>query len=149
MLSELRDLGKLDGLFVFWAFFVQIVFIVHFAVRKVFFDSYTLKFGWIVYALCIPAIMISIILLQGGKSWFYWLGGFLFGVFAVFGFWVDYTARIQFRNPLHVSVLIPYVALYMAMMMFYWWPLYRLNRTLWGVYAVLYVIATILKVTSH
>lgn len=51
MLSELRDLDKLDGLFVLWAFFVQIVFIVHFAVRKVFFDSYTLKFGWIVYAL--------------------------------------------------------------------------------------------------
>ena len=65
-------LDKLDTLFVIWAFFLQVVLIIHFAVRKRFFDSYALKFGWIVYALCLPSAIISIILLVGGKAWFFW-----------------------------------------------------------------------------
>jgi hypothetical protein len=83
------SLDKFDKLFVVWAFLFQIVLIVHFALRKPFFESYTMMFGWVVYALCILAVVISIILLRGGKSWTYWLGGFLFVVFAAFGYWVD------------------------------------------------------------
>ena len=74
-------LDTLDILFVVWAFAFQIVLIVHFAVRKRFFESYTERFGWIVYALSIPAVAISIVLLLGGKTWSFWLGGFLFLIF--------------------------------------------------------------------
>lgn len=77
-------LEKLDKLFVVWAFLFQIVLIVHFALRKPFFESY-------------------------GKSWSFWLGGFLFVVFAAFGYRVDYAARIPFRNPLRLKILIPYI----------------------------------------
>ncbi len=41
-------LDNLDRLFVIWAFLFQVVLIVHFAIRKPFFDSYTVKYGWIV-----------------------------------------------------------------------------------------------------
>jgi len=144
-----KNMDTLEKLYVVWVFFLQIVFILHFAIRKVLFESYTLKYGWLVYALCIPAVIISIIILSGGKSWAFWLGGFIFVIYAAFGFWVDYLAKIQFRSPIRVSVLIPYVILYLATVMFYWWPLIRLNKTLWFVYAILYVIATILNITSH
>jgi hypothetical protein len=140
---------KLDRLFVLWAFLFQIVLIVHFALRKPFFESYTMKFGWIVYALCIPAVEISIILLRGGKSWSFWLGGFLFLIFAVFGYWVDYVIQIPWRNPIQLSIALPYVFLYLATIMFYWWPLWHLNRQLWLAYSILYVIATILNIASH
>lgn len=143
------NLDNLDKLFVVWAFFFQIVLIVHFAIRKIFFQSYTLKYGWIVYALCIPAVLISIILLRGGKSWSFWLGGFLFLLYAAFGYWVDYVAQIQFRNPLRLSILLPYIFLYLATVMFYWWPVGFLSRPLWFVYTALFVIATILNVRSH
>ncbi|HUW09788.1 MAG TPA: hypothetical protein VM537_08660 [Anaerolineae bacterium] len=142
-------LDALDTLFVVWAFFFQIVLIVHFAVRKRFFESYTKRFGWIVYALCIPAVVISIVLLLGGKSWSFWLGGFLFLVYAVYGYWIDYVKGIPWRNPLRPSIMFPYVLLYLATVMFYWWPLADLSRPLWIVYAVLYVVATILNITSH
>lgn len=142
-------LDNLDKLFVVWAFLFQILLIVHFAIRKPFFESYTVKYGWIIYALCIPAVVISIILLRGGKSWSFWLGGFLFLGFALFGYWVDYVAQIEFRSPLRPSVLVPYVVLYLATVMFYWWPLGLLSRPLWFAYAVLFVIATILNITSH
>ncbi|GAP13732.1 hypothetical protein LARV_01487 [Longilinea arvoryzae] len=148
-MSTWANLDKLDRLYVVWAFLFQIIFILHFAIRKPLFDSYTVKYGWIVYALCIPAAIISVFLLRGGKSWSFWLGGFIFVVYAAFGLWVDYVAKIPFRNPLRPSIIFPYVFLYLATVMFYWWPLILLNRKLWFAYAVLFVIATILNITSH
>ena len=87
-------LDSLDTLFVVWAFFFQIVLIMHFAVRKKYFESYAKKYGWLVYALCFPAVLISIILLLGGKTLSFWLGGFLFLVYAAYGYWIDYVKQI-------------------------------------------------------
>ena len=145
----MSDLDNLDKLYIVWAFTFQIVLIVHFALRKPFFDSYTAKYGWIVYALCIPAVIISLLLMRGGKSWSFWLGGFLFVLYAAYGIWIDYVLKIQFRNPLRLSVAIPYVLLYLSTVMFYWWPLGLISRPLWFAYAILFVIATILNITSH
>ena len=145
----MSKLDKLDWLFIVWAFFFQVVLIVHFAMRKRLFESYTMRYGWLVYALCIPAAVISIVLVVRGKSWYFWLGGFLFVIYAAFGTWIDYVQGIQWRNPLRASIMVPYVLLYLSTVMFYWWPLYRLSRPLWIAYAVLYVIATVLNVTSH
>ena len=142
-------LDNLDRLFVIWAFFFQIVLIIHFALRKRFFESYTMRLGWLVYALCIPAAAISVVLLLGGKSWSFWLGGFLFVIYAAYGTWIDYVQGIEWRNPLRVSILVPYVVLYLSTVMFYWWPLGLLSRPLWVVFAVLFVIGTALNVTSH
>jgi hypothetical protein len=145
----MSKLDNWDKLFVVWAFFVQIVLIVHFALRKRFFESYTMRFGWLVYALAIPAAVISVVLLAQGKSWSFWLGGFLFLIYAAFGYWIDYVRGIQWRNPLRVAVMIPYVLLYLSMVMFYWWPLGLLSRPLWIVYTGLFILSTILNVTSH
>ena len=144
-----ENLDKLDRLFVVWAFIFQIVLIIHFALRKPFFESYTVRFGWVVYAQCIPAVVISLILIRGGKNWTFWLAGFLFLVYAAFGYWVDFVAQVPWRNPIQISIAIPYVFLYLATVMFYWWPLWDLSRPLWFVYTILFVIATILNITSH
>jgi len=142
-------LDKLDKLFIVWAFTLQIILIVHFSIRKPLYESYTEKFGWIVYALCIPAVIISIIMLRGGKEWSFWLGGFLFLIYAVFGYWVDYILKIPWRNPINKTVMFPYVTLYLSTIMFYWWPVGMLSRPLWYIFAVLFVIATVLNITSH
>ena len=148
-MSIWKNLDGLDRLFVIWAFLLQVVLIVHFAVRKPLFESYTLKFGWLVYALCIPAVIISLILLRGGKSWSFGLGGFLFVLFAAFGYWIDYVRQIPWRNPLDPRIMYPYATLYLTTIMFYWWPLGQLSRPLWIAYAVLFVIASVLNLTSH
>ena len=142
-------LKKLDALYVVWAFLFQVALIIHFAVRKRFFETYTLKFGWIVYALCIPALIVSLILLRAGKPWYFWLGGFLCLLFAIFGYYIDYIRQIPWRSPIVPGIMFPYITLYLATIMFYWWPLMRINRTFWVVYAGLYVISTILNITSH
>ena len=145
----MEGLDRFDYLFIIWAFFFQTVLIIHFTVRKRFMESYTVKYGWLVYALSIPAALISVIILLGGKDWTYWLGGFLFLVYAAYGYWIDYVKQIQFRNPLRLSIVFPYVFLYLATVMFYWRPLYPLSQTLWIIFGVLYVIATILNIKSH
>ena len=88
-------LDRLDTLFVIWSFTLQIILIIHFAIRKPLFESYTKKIGWIVYALCLPALIISILLLLLGKSWSFWLGGFIFVIWAIFGYWIDYVKGIN------------------------------------------------------
>ncbi len=143
------DLDALDTLFVVWAFSLQIILIIHFAVRKRYFDTYTLKYGWLVYALCIPAALISIILLKEGKNWAFWLGGFLFLIFSAYGYWVDYIKKLDWRNPLRKDILFPYVTLYLGTIMFYWFPLALLNRPLWYVFAFLFALGTLLNIRSH
>jgi len=142
-------LDRLDWLFVVWAFFFPIVLIVHFALRQRFFETYTTKMGWLVYALSIPALVVSIILLVRGKTWSFWLGGFLFIVYAAFGYWIDYVRGIQWRNPLRPSILVPYVLLYLGTVMFYWWPLGALSRPLWIAFGILFAIGTVLNAASH
>jgi hypothetical protein len=116
----MENLDRLDWLFVLWAFFYQVVLIFHFAARKRFFESYTLKYGWLVYALCIPGLIISLIILLGGKGWSLWLGGFLLLIFSGFGFYIDYFKKIEWRKPIYKSVMFPYVFWYLATIMFYW-----------------------------
>ena len=142
-------LDNLDTLFVVWAFSLQIILIIHFAIRKPLFESYTMKFGWIVYALCFPALIISLILLINGKSWSFWLGGFLFLIYSSYGYWIDFVKKINWRNPLRKDIMFPYVTLYLGTIMFYWWPLGLLSRPLWYAFAVLFVIGTVLNVTFH
>ena len=142
-------LDSLDWLFICWAFFLQLVLILHFAMRKRFYESYTMRYGWLVYALSIPSILISLVLLTGGKSWSFYLGGFIFLIYAAYGYRVDYVKKIQWRKPLIPRIMYPYVSLYLATLMFYWWPLGILNLQLWIAFGILFIIGTILNVTSH
>jgi hypothetical protein len=108
-----------------------------------------MRYGPLVYAQSIPAAAVSVLLLLGGKTWSLWLNGFVFLIWAIFGYSVEYAKGIQWRNPIRWSIFGPYVFLYLATVMFYWWPLALVSKLLWVVYAVLFIVSTILNVTSH
>ena len=141
-------LDSLEFLFVVSAFLFQIILNIHFALRKWHFDL-AMRVGWIVYALSVPAATVSVLLLLGGKPWSLWLGGFIYLIWATLGYIVEYVKDIQWRNPIRWSIFAPYIFLYLATVMFYWWPLALICRPLWYVYAVLFIISTILNITSH
>lgn len=142
------DLGNLEMLFVLTAFLFQAVLIAHFALRKWRFHL-AMRYGWLVYVLSLPAAVVSLRLLLDGKPWSLWSGGFLYLFWAIFGYTVEYVRKIQWRNPPRWSILGPYVALYLATVMFYWWPLALVYRPLWYVHALLFVASTLLNITSH
>jgi hypothetical protein len=141
-------LNILDTLFVVGAFLVQIVLIVHFALRRLRFD-FAIRYGWSVYALGLPLAGVSVLLLLGGRSWSLWLGGFLYLAWALFGYVVEYVRKIEWRAPIRGAIFGPYILLYLATIMFYWFPLALIAKPLWYAYAVLFVASTILNVTSH
>ncbi len=144
----MRGSDSLEFLFVIAAFLFQIVLIIHFALRKWHFDL-AMRYGWIVYALSVPAATVSVLILLGGKTWALWLGGFIYLIWATLGYTVEYVKDIQWRNPIRWSIFAPYIFFYLATVMFYWWPLGLISRPLWTTYAVLFVISTILNITSH
>jgi hypothetical protein len=136
-------------LYVAWSFLFQLILIAHFSLRKWFYHHYIERYGWLVYALGIPAVLISLVLLAGGLAWPFWLAGILHLIWSLFGYIVEYVAKIRWRNPIRWPVFGPYVILYLATIMFYWWPLAQINRVLWYIYAVLFVVSTFLNVSSH
>lgn len=145
----MSNIENLDLLFVVWAFLFQVVLITHFSLRKWFFDTYILKFGWLVYALSIPAVVVSVLLLAGRKPWSLWIGGLIYLIWAIFGYSVEYVKRIRWRNPIRWPIFGPYVFLYLATIMFYWWPLALISKPLWYIFAILLIVSTVLNVSSH
>ncbi len=138
----------LDVMFVVCAFLFQVLLIIHFALRKWRFDT-AMRFGPVVYKLSIPAFLVSILLISGGKPWSMWLSGLLYLAWAIFGYTVEYVYKIEWRNALRWPILIPYISLYLATVMFYWFPTGMLYKPLWYVYDVLFLISTYLNITSH
>jgi hypothetical protein len=142
------DSDIFETLFVISVFLFQVILIIHFSLRKWHFDL-AMRFGWIVYALSIPAATLSIFILLGGKSWYLWLSGFIYLIWAIYGYTVEYVGKIQWRSPIRWPIFGPYVTLYLAAVMFYWWPLALIYKPLWYGYALLFIASTILNVTSH
>jgi hypothetical protein len=136
-------------LYVATAFAFQILLLVHFVLRKWAFDSYIHQYGWIVYALAVPAAIVSVLLMRQGAEWWMWVGGLFYLVWAVFGYVVEYRLGIAWRNPIVWPIFGPYLFLYLATTMFYWWPLARIGRPFWLVCTVIFVVATVFNASSH
>jgi hypothetical protein len=45
---------------------------------------------------------------------------------------------VKWRSTIRWPVAIPYVFLYLATIMFYWWPLGQFGRPLWFAYAIIF-----------
>jgi hypothetical protein len=144
----MNSLDFSETLYLVSAFLFQVILVIHFALRKWRFDL-AIRYGWIVYALSIPAALLSLFLFLDGKSWSLWLGGFIYLIWALYGYTVEYVKRIEWRNPIRWPVFGPYIFLYLSTIMFYWWPLALIYKPLWYLIAILFITNTILNVTSH
>lgn len=142
-------LDALDLLFIITAFSFQVILIIHFAMRRWRFNT-AMRYGPVVYLLGIPAAAVSLALLLGGKPWGLWLGGFLWLAWGAFGYWVEYIKKVtEWRSPIRWGIFIPYILLYLATVMFYWFPLNLIWKPLFYIQGGLFVISTLLNVTSH
>ncbi len=138
----------LESLFVASAFLFQVSLIVHFTLRKWHFEL-AMHYGWLVYALSIPLAILSIFLLLNGNTWSLWLAGFIYLTWGIYGYWIEYVKKIEWRDPIRWTVFCPYVFLFLSTIMFFWWPLALIYKPLWYVYAILFTISTFLNITSH
>jgi len=135
-------------LFVITSLVIQATLVIFFALRKWDFPL-AMAVGWVVYALAVPAVAVSVILIRAQRPWYLWIAGLLYGLWAILGVLVDNVLRVQWRAPILSSVFVPYLLLYIGSMMFYWWPLARIHRPSWFIYTLLYILSTLLNVMSH
>ena len=134
--------------FVIFAFLMEILLIVHFALRRWRFEK-AMRMGWVYGVLGIPGVLLSIYLWLAGMAWYFVIAGFLTGAWALLGFYVDGVKGIEWRGPIYWPVFIPYILLYLGAQMFFWWDLLRIYKPLWYIYLVLYIISTLLNAISH
>ena len=143
---SVRD--RWERLFISMSLGMQVVFVIFFALRR-WNCAVAMQVGWLVYGMAIPAVVLSVILINARKVWYLSAGGFLFALWSVFGTVVDIVHPVAWRSPILWSIFIPYVLLYTVSQMFYWWPLLKFHRPSWFVYTALYSLSTFLNVTSH
>jgi hypothetical protein len=107
------------------------------------------KWGWIVYALGVPSLGLSLWFFAAGQPWYHGLAYVLFTAWAAFGATVDIIRPVEWRSPIRASVFVPYLILYIATQFAFWIPLWFISTAYWFVYAVLYTLSTILNTASH
>lgn len=144
----MNNLNLLEKLFILNAIIFNSALLIHFATRRWHFER-AIRWGWIVYALSIPSAFLSSLLLLNHEPWFYWIGGFIYLVWAAFGYIVEYVRGIEWRSPVHTLILVPYISLYLGTVMFYWWPFAQIYKPLWYLFAGFFVVNTILNLASH
>ena len=105
--------------------------------------------GLIAYALGGMGLLVAAWLAAGGESWRLWSGPVLLALWAGFGAIVDIWRKIPWREPVRLSVFVPYVTLYFFAQMFLWWPLRDISFPAWLVFAVLFVANTGLNLVGH
>lgn len=142
------DLNSSEWIFVGISFLFQGMLALHFALRKRRFDT-AMRWGWLIYLLSLPAAAVSLVFLLNGQVWWLWAGGLMYLVWAAFGLLVEYGLKIDWRTNGPKWIFGVYVLLYLATVMLYWWPLVRIWRPLWTAAAGLFVLNTVLNITSH
>jgi len=100
--------------------------------------------GYGIMALTIPVVVALVAFWKQGADWRQWIGGVVFIAFVVLMICVDYLWPVEFRSPVRLSILAPYLTLFFGAILLMGIPMFRLNRGLW----LVTVATTVLLLTS-
>jgi len=140
--------NTLQALFVVFAFLIQVLLVIDFTARN-WKPSLERKYGWLIYAMGMPGIILGILFIAGDEPWYIVAAPLVYSIWAAFGYFVDRYQQVQWRSPPRWSVFVPYVALFMASQFFFWIPLWYIGLAYWIGYAVIYFLNTSLNIYFH
>ncbi len=139
----------LDTVYVVVVLALQAILIIYFALRR-WRAPFAFRIGWVIYALAIPlAIYAVVTVFIGQKIWHLWVGGLLFGLWALLGNTVDTGRPLKWYEPICDLPFNLYVLLYLAYQIVFWWPLSDLWKPGWYIFGALFGLATYLNVISR
>lgn len=96
--------------------------------------------GYVMIALAIPSMMALIAFVRAGAGWFHWVGPAIFLAFLTLMVVVDYAWPVEFRSPMRLDILVPYLVLFFGAILLMGLPMFLLNRQLWLVTVVTSVL---------
>jgi len=136
------------ALYVGFAFLVQALLVINFTARY-WKPELERNYGWIIYALGLPSLILGILMLVDSRPWYFVVPPLLFSVWALVGYRVDVWHPAEWRNPPRWSIFIPYVALFMGSLLLFWFSMWYVDSIYWIAFGLMYVIETILNIYSH
>ena len=138
-----------EGVFIAFGLALEALLVGFFGVRR-WAPQKAHALGGIVYGFGWLGLPIGIGLLLNDQSWKLFAGPLLAAAWASFGGWVDLVRPRRWRGkPVNLTVLAPYVVLYLAAQMFLWWPMWDIERAAWLVFLILFVPSTLLNIGGH
>ena len=76
--------------------------------------------GTLTISMGIPTGIIAVINLLNGRDWWLWVYPFLFVVFCLFTYIVDYALKIEFRKPRNLKILVPFLLIFYISIILMW-----------------------------
>jgi hypothetical protein len=134
--------------FVFFALATQALLLAFFAARR-WRPGLSAPLGALAYGTGAVGFALAIGLAATGISWTYVVGPVLYAAWSLFGAVVDLIRPIEWRRPVRLSVLLPYVALLIVALFALWIPLWYVDLAYWALFGVLYAAHTTLNIGSH
>ncbi len=87
--------------------------------------------GYVIIALSIPAAVALAAFLRAKTDWRQWIGLVVFIAFVILMVCIEYLWPVEFRSPVRVEILVPYLLLFFGSILLMGLPMFRLNRGLW------------------
>lgn len=84
--------------------------------------------------------MALVAFVRAGAGWLHWVGPAVFLVFLALMVVVDYVRPVEFRSPMRLEIVVPYLVLFFGAILLMGLPMFRLNRPLWLVTVVTTVV---------
>jgi hypothetical protein len=145
------DGGLEDGvppLFIGFGFLEQVLLVLDFAAR-LWRPPLERRYGWLIYALGLPAGGLAILLAVSGAPGYQPLAFGLYAAWAGLGAWVDHVRPVAWRSPPRWRVFVPYVGLFTASQFAFWIPMWYVGLGAWLAFGALYALQTSLNLASH
>lgn len=98
------------------------------------------KFMIAVMAMGIPALAASVIYAVEDRSWWHWAVPLIFVVWAVVEFAVDIIAKIEFRYPRDLKILIPFVIFFHLSLVGMWFLTWHMSMPFFITTGVFYAV---------
>lgn len=112
-----------ENVFVAFALTVNGLLVLNFAARR-WRPQLERRWGWLVYAMGLPAVLLALTAWAGARPWYYGLACLLYAAWSAFGYSVDIVWPVSWRNPPRWPVFLPYASLYVASLIALWVPLW-------------------------
>ena len=92
--------------------------------------------GHVIIALAVPAAVALGAFVRARAGWRHWVGPAVYLAFIALLIVVDYVWPVEFRSPVRLEVLVPYLVLFFGSVLLMGLPMFRANRQLWLVTVV-------------
>jgi hypothetical protein len=138
-MAELIDIGAVDYLVFSVINIVNVLMFFSFAARM---DRPDLerKFMIAVIAMAIPALAAIIMYALEDRSWWHWAVPLVFVVWAVMEFAVDVIAKLEFKHPRDLKIIIPFVVVFHLSLVGMWFITWDMGIAFWVTTAVFYAV---------